>query len=132
MKLCVRKGQVSLEFIMFVALSFVILTIFVIAMRERIEDLNEEKEFIMLHDIGYKVQSELFLAHNSINGYSRIFMIPEDIDGMEYTIYVTADKYFVVLNSETHEASLPIPDFQGTINKGANKITKINEVVFIE
>lgn len=125
------KAQVSFEFMMFVAISFVVLIIFVTGTTNKISELRKEKEKIALDDVAYYLQSELYIAYDTHDGYRREFTLPYSVENknINYDYDNTSSGYFVFLNTENHMSVVSVPHFVGTISNGTNFIKKTGGVI---
>lgn len=123
------KAQVSVEFIVFVGIGFIILLIFLASSIEKMNEFNTEKEFVLLKDVAYKVQNEIVLASIVNDGYMRTFNIPERLDTADYNISITGRT--LIAQSANYDYVLQLPDANGTLAKGNNTIKKIGGTVQI-
>ncbi|MBI2128795.1 hypothetical protein HYU07_01005 [Candidatus Woesearchaeota archaeon] len=123
------KAQVSVEFIVFVGIGFIMLLIFLASSIEKMKEFNTEKEFILLKDVAYKVQNEIVLASIVNDGYMRTFDIPERLETSDYNISITGRT--LIAQSDNYDYVLQLPDANGTLAKGNNTIKKTGGIVQI-
>lgn len=123
------KAQVSIEFVIFVAVGFIILLIFIASSMARLNEFNSEKEFILLKDVAYKVQNEIVLASVVNDGFSRTFIIPDRLETISYNISISGRT--IIAQSSNYDYVLQLPDVNGTLVKGNNTIKKIGGIVLI-
>ena len=123
------KAQVSVEFIIFVGLGFIILLIFLASSIAKMNEFSTEKEFVLLKDVTYKVQNEIVLASLVNDGYIRTFNIPERLETADYDISITGRT--LIAQSANYDYVLQLPDANGTLAKGNNTIRKTGGVVQI-
>lgn len=118
-----KKSQTSTEFLFLIGIAFIVSLIFTVVSLSQQKEINLEKEFILLKDVGLKLQSEIFLASNVEDGYYRAFSIPEKLDNLDYNISIS-NSTFIVAESKNQLFIVRIPTVNGTINKGNNIIQK--------
>ncbi len=124
-----RKSQVAMEFIMLIALAFMILIVFTAVTRNQVVDIRKDNEYVALKDIVHAVQSEITIATNVEDGYTRQFSIPGSLDGINYTIEIS-DSY-ILAESRHHEYLLNIRPVEGNIIIGVNTIKKEGGIVYL-
>ncbi len=124
-----QKAQVALEFVLLVSMAFLVLVIFTANVRDKIIDMSDEEEYIMVKDLTYMVQNEINLAARVYDGFNRTFYIPYTLDGNDFTISIESNQ--VITQSDNHEFLLQIHEIQGNLTKGNNTITKIGGVVYL-
>ncbi len=123
------KAQLAMEFVLLVSISFFILLVFLKATGDKVDDLNDEKEFILAKDLAYKIQHEINIAAQVKPGYNRTFFIPEKLDNKDYTINKTKDGLTIALKDS--EFTVRIPEINGTVINGNNTIRNIGGVVYL-
>jgi len=128
-KMNFKKSQVSIEFSFLVGLAFLVLIIFLASISSKTKDMNRDKEQIMVTDLGYKIQSEVNLAFRAENGYYREFTLPDDLDGVNYSIIV--NRTIVIVQGRTEDFLVTVANFTGSIGRGTNKICKNGDAIFI-
>ncbi|HHE36577.1 MAG TPA: hypothetical protein ENL16_02060 [Candidatus Woesearchaeota archaeon] len=117
-----RKSQVATEFMLVVGLAMIIITILAGVLYSLSYNYSEEKNINRLRDLGYSLQSELILASQVEPGYERTIIIPNDVNGVSYSIS-QSDNNLVITYKGT-ELLFPIPVVTGTLTKGTNTIRK--------
>jgi len=129
---CRKKGvksQISIEFLTFLGISTVLLLVFVAANVDDVIRINKEREKLVVDDIAYYIQAELFIAYNAYDGFSREFELPEKASNRNYSISV--DETILIVNTDEFTTILKIPRFIGNLSKSNNKIKKVNEKLYI-
>ena len=117
-----KKVQLSIEFIVFIAVSMLIMVSFLYLIGERQSQIKEKRQLLLLKDLTYKIQSELDTASVVEDGYSRNFSIPADIEGLSYDAYISNGTLSVF--SPEVDISIRIPEVKGDINITFNSIRK--------
>ncbi len=123
------RAQIAIEFILLVSVTFIMLLIFLKAVGDQADELNEKKEFIIVKDLAYKIQYEINMATQVKSGYNRTFFIPEKLDNKDYTITPTENK--ITISLKNSEFTITIPEINGSIKNGSNTITNIGGVIYL-
>ncbi len=123
------KSQSAIEFL---ALTGVVLFMFLILLgmtANRVEYLDKQKEIIYGEDLVIKVQKEVNLASRSLDGYSRVFEIPQKLGSLNYTISIVGNE--LTVDTINQAFTRRIPPVVGNIAKGANKINKTDGTIYL-
>jgi len=123
------KAQIAIEFIFLVSVAFIMLLIFLKAVGDQADDLNEKKEFVLVKDLAYKVQYEINMATQVKPGYNRTFFMPEKLNNKDYTITKVGNK--ITIGLKNSEFTITIPEINGNITKGNNTIVNIGGVIYL-
>ena len=124
------KAQAAIEFAVLVSGIFLAFLVFLQVIAGQLIDVGEEKEYTVLKDITETVQSELFIAESSKNGYSRQFTMPVKINNkIDYTIILS--NKILSLKTTKFQHTVNIPNVTGTLSKGTNQIRKINGTLIL-
>lgn len=123
------RAQIAIEFIFLVCIAFIMLLIFLKAVGDQADDLNEKKEFVLVKDLAYKAQYEINMATQVKSGYKRTFFIPKKLDNKDYTITKTGNK--ITIGLKNSEFTITIPEINGNIKKGNNTITNVGGVIYL-
>ncbi len=123
------RAQIAIEFILLVSVTFIMLLIFLKAVGDQADELNEKKEFILVKDLAYKIQYEINMATQVKSGYNRTFFIPEKLDNKDYTITKTENK--ITISLKNSEFTITIPEINGNIKNGSNTIINIGGVIYL-
>lgn len=126
-----KKGQSAIEFMLLVGfLLFAFITFLAISSGDMTENIRVRNNQ-MLYDVAFTIHSEIDLAYNSLDGYSRDFNIPNDIYGMEYSISVVGGIASVKTLNGNYALGIPIKNVTGLVNPGLNTIVKKDGLVKI-
>lgn len=123
------KAQVSSEFFVFVGLSLLIALAFELSSLQQLNEFRLQKENEAVKDIALKLQKELLLAANVEDGYVRVFDVPNKLENIDYSIFMT--NISITVNSSRALYIVAIPNALGNISKGVNKINKTGGVIHI-
>lgn len=126
-----KKSQSAMEFIILASfMLLVILGFFAITSSRMLEARGEGNRKIAeeIADFAYR---EIEIAKSVNDGYERVFGMPQNVNGVNYSIKIVDNRELVVdyLGNE-HVKFLP-SNVTGNIVKGNNKITKSNGIVFV-
>ncbi len=125
-----KKAQISMEFMMLIAVGFLILITFSTFTYSQFKDIEQKKQYKALQDFSYNIYQEINIARNSKQGYTRYFRIPEKIDNHEYN-FIVISEYLIVTLDNNLEQEIKLAGFTGELEKGINKIEKKNGKVII-
>jgi hypothetical protein len=123
------KAQSAMEFFMFVGILLMIFIAFTAVLFERVNSINDKKAVLLGEDLAIKVQKEILLAARVSDGYSRIFTLPETIEGMNYSVYISGKE--VTVKTPKTEVVRVIPEIIGNISKESNLIRKSNGIIYL-
>ncbi len=123
------KGQVSIEFLMIMGFLLLTLSVFTIGILKQHINFVEDKEYVLVRDIAYKVRDEIVLANNVQASYVRNFSLPAQVDGLNYSIHLTSD--VIIVRSQSQEFSLNVPHITGCIDVGNISITKLQNQTLV-
>jgi hypothetical protein len=130
------RAQVSLEFIMFIGISIIILMLFITTTTNKMINLNDDKERLIVEDVGKYIQAEIYLAYNSHSGFMRAFSVPYEIRNNPYTIEIDSADGLLYVESDNHIIILPIPKVTGQVNNSYDNVNcilkKENDIIIDE
>ncbi len=84
----------------------------------------EQRTGLQLKEIASDAQSEINLALEASDGYSREFEIPDRVGNSDYDIRIVDEMVYVNTTDSLHALSLPVPNVTGNLRKGNNTIRK--------
>jgi len=119
------KAQTSTEFLFLIIIVYMVSLIFTVVSLNQERDINYQREYLLLKDVGLKIQSEISLAAYTEDGYSRVFEIPNKLEIFDYNISIINNS-FVYAESANNLFIARLSTVNGTVNKGDNLITKQN------
>ena len=106
-----------------------VVIIFMTIYSDMYQDNLTDKRAIVMEDYGYSLQNEFLIADEAKQGYERTFEIPYNLEGFEYDALIINN--VLVINFTENMYTFPIPDVQGVLQKGDNKITKKNNTICV-
>ena len=126
----VRCGQVSIEFLIFVAISFVMAIVITSVALDQQQEKTSERNKVGVQDVANKIQEEIVIAQSVQSGFMRNFTLPEKLpSGNPYSIFQNSS-YIRVVAEET-EVEVNVPPYEGQVVMGANVICNRNGEVFV-
>ncbi len=82
------KAQSSIEAALVITFMLFVLTAFMGIMAKKGIDVKKESEINSLDNVAKLLEYEVLEAQKSEDGYSRIFEIPDSVDGIPFTISI--------------------------------------------
>jgi hypothetical protein len=125
-----KRGQAAIEFIILIVILFSVFMVYAVSTRTKMDEIRDEKEYILLRDVIRMAQNEILTAVKVEDGYLREFELPETLELINYTINLTNG--IIIGDTENHEYAVMVPSVNGTLKKGKNTITKENGIVNIQ
>lgn len=125
------KAQSAIEFTILVGFVMVFFAIFFLVIQESLNKKHEEKLLMEMQEVGLTIQNEINLATESMEGYQRVFTLPEKVYGEEYTLLIDEELVFVKTKDNKHQVSYPVQQTQGNITLQQNTIIKQNGIIII-
>ena len=83
-----RKGQVAVEFMLFVSMGVLLFVVFSIISVNYLQDIYQEKQNINGQDLVNIIRNEINLAGRAEEGYHREYRLPSDVGGLDYEVNI--------------------------------------------
>src|SRR4030042_444948 len=116
-----NKGlQTSLEFVIMLGFVLFFFFIFLFVVQSNMYDKAEQRTGLQLKAIASDAQSEINLALEAGDGYSREFEIPEKVGNRDYDIQIIDEMVYAHTTDSRHALALPVPNVTGNLQKGKN------------
>ena len=106
-----------------------ILIVFTASTREDVTRAESVKEFALVKDLAYSLQSEVNRVGYVEDGYVRGFTLPLTLEGYPYE--VTVWNVTLVVNTSGYEYGLSVLPATGNFTPGSNVIKKENGQILI-
>ncbi len=119
-----KELQTSLEFVIMVGFVLLFFSVFLFIIQSNMSDKIQQRTGLELKVIASDAQSEINLALEASDGYSREFEIPEKVGNMDYDINVVEEMVYVNTTDSRNALALPVPNVTGNLQKGKNTIRK--------
>lgn len=113
----------------FVMLGIVLAMVMLVGFLIVMNDSKDDEAASRMKDLGFELQREIILASEVHEGYERTIFIPSYLGKMEYELNNTAT--ILVLSYDGTDYPFPIPNVNGTLQKGDNIIKNIGGEIFI-
>lgn len=125
------KSQSAVEFIILASFMILVIFGFFAVISPRILEAREEGNRKIAEDVADLAYREIETAKSVSDGYTRVFILPQNVNGINYTITLTDNRELVVnyLGHE-HIKFLPV-NVTGNISKGPVEIRKINNIIYL-
>lgn len=119
-----RHGQVAMEFVSVVGLVMIVVLILAGSLYYLYSNYSEQRTMNEILDLGYSLQSELILAGQVEPGYVRTVIVPDQVNGQSFTMSQSSNN--LVLSYKGSDLLFRIPAVSGSLKKGINTITKVD------
>jgi len=127
-----KRSQSAIEFLILTGFLLFSFTILFVAIQGNMSDKLKERQELAVKSVAIAVQDEINLASQSMDGYSRQFKIPEEINGREYEINITEGMVYLRTVDGRYALALPVQNVTGNLVKETpNTITKEEGVVHL-
>lgn len=125
------KSQSAIEFVVLASFMLLVVLGFFAVTSSNVLESKEEGNRKIAEDIAHFAYREIEIAKSVNDGYARTFVMPQTVNGIDYSISIVANRELVV-NYLGYEYIRFLPsNTTGNIVKGNNKISKKNGVVFL-
>ncbi len=124
-----KLSQIAAQFLILLGLFFFFFVIIFSVLSDRYYEMNREKISVLALDLVTYVQNEIILAEKVSGGYHRKFILPDNIGGFDYSIFIHKDE--VIINVLEQDYFKKIPNITGYIRKGTNVIKKNESGIYL-
>ncbi len=127
-----KKSQVATEFMIMTGIAIFAMLIFIGVLFHNTARVGKERLDYSMEDFTYSVQYEFDLAGRVKDGYYRELVLPQKIDGRDYTI--TIQDNVLIVNSGGHEYYKSLPNmtvYSGPVKGTSNIIQKIDGRIYL-
>jgi|SRR3989344_2249308 len=127
-----NKAQTSMELIMVISAVMFFFLAFLLMVQNNTAEKSKIQRNLALKEEVTNLKEEIYLAHNSLNGYRRNFYIKENLlNGVEYSISINDGMIYAITEDERNSYSISALNVTGQAKKGNNVILKTNNQVFL-
>lgn len=123
------KGQVALEFMLLIGFVSFIFVVFFLLIQTHMSERIYERNQLQVEETASVIKQEIDLASSSIEGYSRTFSLPLELNNQDYDIRFGEGVLVIISADRNHASSLSTREANGTLVKGINTIVKRNGIV---
>ena len=124
-----KNAQGAIEFIIIFGAILFFFVLFLGIIQGNFSEKNKEKVVLVAQNVALDAREEINLAAESSNGYSRDFVLPENILGEDYELNVSEGR--VYLRMKEFATSYKVFNVTGYFVKGLNKIRKEDGQVYL-
>lgn len=124
-----KKAQIAIEYMLLMGMAIVIAMICLIIAGLYFQDKLDDKNYDMVRDFALSIQNELILGSEMLEGYIRAVNLPNDLNGLEYTISNT--NLSLTINYSKGSITVLTPLTNGTLTIGDNTIRTRGGIVYI-
>ncbi|MEK6891873.1 MAG: hypothetical protein AABX25_01685, partial [Nanoarchaeota archaeon] len=125
------KSQSAVEFISLASFMLLVVLGFLAVTSSNLLQAREEGNRKTAEDIANFAYREIDIAKSVDNGYIRVFNLPQTVNGVSYTINITDNRELTVSYLDYEAVKFLPPNVIGNISKGANKIMKIDNIIYL-
>lgn len=120
-----------MEFMVLSSFLFLVIVGFFAVTSSKVLEAKEESNRKIAEDIADFAYREIEIAKSVNDGYTKIFSLPQTVNGVNYSINII-DNTELIVNYLGYEHVIFLPlNVTGNITKGPNTISKKNEVIFL-
>ena len=125
------KSQSAIEFIVLASFMLLVILGFFAVASSKVLESKEESNRQISQDIAEFAYREIETAKSVNDGYTRVFVMPQTVNGVNYSIRMIDNREPTVDYLGYEYVKFLPSNVTGSIIKGANQISKNNGIVFI-
>lgn len=126
-----RKSQSALEFVSLASVMLLVVVGFFAITSSKVLQSQEEGTKKTAEDIASIAYREIEIAKSTQDGYTRVFIMPETVNGIVYIINITDNRELTVNFSDYEFVKFLPANVTGNISRGLNKISKLDGIVYV-
>ncbi|MBI3051492.1 hypothetical protein HYY74_03465 [Candidatus Woesearchaeota archaeon] len=123
------KAQLSLEFLYAAGAAMLIAAVLIIGAGRQFSDLKQDSKTFLVKDLAANIRSELFIASEAEEGYTRELKLPHNLSGEDYSITTIGST--IIFTSDDVEYPVKAPLTQGSLAKGRNTLRKSGGLIYV-
>ncbi len=125
----IKKGQMAIQFILLISFIFLVYLVFVSFQSSMVKDQEDQYRNIVVKDMALKLGEEVNLASRMKDGYQREVVLPNYLDGFNYSINIAGTE--LIVSSGDESFSVSIPPINGSFVIGTNLICKQQNIICV-
>jgi hypothetical protein len=125
------KGQSAMEFVVLASFMLLVILGFFAITTSRMFEAKEQMEETTAQQIADIAFREIELASTLSDGYTRVFSIPRNVNGVGYNITIIDDRELVVVFEGFEHIKFFPTNVTGNITKGMNQLRKEGNVIYL-
>ena len=126
-----KKSQSATEFIVLTSFMMLVILSFVALTSSRLLESSQENNQKTAEDIAAVVYNEVESAKTLHEGFSRVFELPERVNGATYVISIVDSRELIVSYQDTEFVKFLPPNVSGNVSRGPNEISKSKGVIYL-
>ena len=126
-----QKSQSAIEFIILASFMIMVMLGFFAVVSSNVLEAKQEGNRKTAEDIANFAYREIETAKSVSDGYSRVFVMPQTVNGINYSINIVDNRELVVNFLDNEFVKFLPSNVTGNISKGLVKISKNNGIVYI-
>lgn len=126
-----QKTQSALEFVVLASFMLLVIIGFFSVTSSNILQAKDEGNKKISSDITDFAYREIEIAKSLNDGYTRVFVMPQTVNGVNYSISIIDNRELMVNYLGNEYVKFLPANVSGNISIGLNRIKKINNVVYI-
>jgi hypothetical protein len=124
-----KRAQIAIEFVIVISLAFSLVLIFMVINTYKISDVARSREILLLQQETASISDELIAASIVQDGYSRRFMIGEDLYNLNFSASV--NNTLLITRTKNYELVQRVPPANGSLVNGENIIRKEGGIIYL-
>ena len=124
-----NNAQFAIEFIVLIAFMFLIFLGVIAVITSKVIEAKENERLGIAEDIATLVKNEIDLAKSVSDGYSRKFVLPTKVNGVDYGIEIMGNRELVVTYLDKEHVSFLPEKVCGDVYMPDNEIDKEKGIV---
>ena len=126
-----QKSQSAVEFIVLASFMVLVLLGFFAVTSSKVLEAKEEGSKKIAQDIADFAYREIEIAKSVNDGYARFFEMPQNVNGINYSIGIVDNRELVVNYLGNEYIKFLPSNVTGNFAKGSNKISKSNGIIIV-
>ena len=126
-----HKSQSAMEFIVLASFMLLVVLGFFAVTSSKVLEAQEGGSRKIAEDIAEFAYREVEIAKSVNDGYARTFIMPQTVNGVDYSISIADNRELIVGYLDYEHVKFLPSNVTGNILKGSNKISKNNGVIYM-
>lgn len=120
-----------MEFISLASIMLVVTVGFFAITSSKILESQDQGNSKIAEDIANFAYREIEIAKSTQDGYTRLFTMPETVNGVLYTINITDNRELIVTYLDYEYIRFLAANVTGNVSRGLNKISKLDGIIYL-
>ena len=127
-----RKAQSAVEFIFLASFMLLVIVGFFAVTSSKTLEAQEEGNKKIAEAIANMAYREIEVAQSVNDGYTRAFLMPATVNGVNYSIKIIDNTELVVTYFDYEYVKFLPSNISGNVSRGMNRINKIGGIVYLQ